>query len=289
MGEVRNIKLTVEYDGTLYFGWQAQGDRPSVQGEIARAAARVVDHPVVIHGSGRTDRGVHALGQTASFKTPKAVPAAKLLLGINTYLPGDIRVREVEEVPPDFHARYSARGKRYRYTILRSPVERVMARRFCILIQAPLDLEAMRRAAGALAGVHDFRAFEGNAKRSPPAPGEPPRSTVRTVTAVAVAEAGPFVTIDAFGKGFLYGMVRAIAGTLIEIGAGKRPAQDMEEVLRSRDRRRAGFTAAARGLCLLAVYYRDDVLALAARAALAGEEDPDPSSEDHLRCLKLLV
>src|SRR5262245_19287877 len=159
---------------------------------IEAAAARVVDHPVTIYGSGRTDRGVHALGQTANFKTGKSIPTSKLLLGINTYLPEDIRVREVEDVAEDFHARYSARGKRYRYTILRSNVDRVMARRFTEMVTGPLDIEAMGRAAGALAGVHDFRAFEGQSKRRPPAPGEPPRSTVRTVAAVAVREVGPY-------------------------------------------------------------------------------------------------
>jgi tRNA pseudouridine38-40 synthase len=287
--EARNLKLTVEYDGTAYFGWQAQGDHPSVQDTLESAAARVVDHPVVIHGSGRTDRGVHAVGQTANFKTPKAIPAAKLLLGINTYLPDDIRVREVEEVPADFHARYSARGKRYRYTVLRSPVDRVLARRFSARFPGPLDIEAMGRAAGALAGVHDFRSFEGRSKRSPPAPGEPPRSTVRTVIGVTVRESGPFLTIDAFGRGFLYGMVRAIAGTLLEVGTGKRAPDSLEAVLASRDRRQAGFTAPARGLCLLAVYYEDVALEAAFQAALAGGEDPDSAAVDHLRCLKLFI
>ena len=287
--EARNLKLTVEYDGTGYFGWQAQGDRPSVQGTLESAVARVVDHPVVIYGSGRTDRGVHAVGQTANFKTAKAIPAPKLLLGINTYLPEDIRVREVAEAPADFHARYSARGKRYRYTVLRSAVDRVLARRYTARVPGPLDIVAMSRAAGSLAGVHDFRSFEGRSKRSPPAPGEPPRSTVRTVIGVAVRETGPFVTIDAFGRGFLYGMVRAIAGTLLEVGAGKRTPASVESVLASRDRRAAGFTAPARGLCLLAVYYQDQALEAAFQAALTGGEDPDPASLDHIRCLKLLV
>ena len=257
---LRNIKLIVEYDGTRYFGWQSQVDRNTVQRELQKAVGRVVDHPVTAYGSGRTDRGVHALGQVANFHTPKGIPCEKLLLGINTYLPEDIRVRSVEEVPDGFHARHSARGKRYRYTILRSSVERVMVRHFCEVIPEALDVAAMKAGAVHIRGLRDYKALQGNAKRRSPKPGEEPRSTVRTVTAVLVRESGPFILIDAFGLGFLYGMVRTIAGTLLEMAKGKRDPASMEEMLDSQDRQRAGFTAAAQGLCLLEVYYEEGAL-----------------------------
>ncbi len=285
----RNLKLTIEYDGTAYSGWQLQRDIPSVQGEIQRAAAEVVNHAVVIHGSGRTDRGVHALGQVANFKTSSAIACGNLLLGVNTHLPDDIRVREVEEVPPEFHARYSAWGKRYRYTILRSPIERVMVRRFCEVVRAPLDLVAMRAGAARLAGLHDFRAFQGNVKRrATEASGDPP-STVRTVLAVIVNESGPLVTIDAFGRGFLYGMVRAMAGTLLEVGRGRRVPEGVSAAIESRDRRRAGFTAAARGLCLIAVYYDSEKALEAVRHVAQGSLAEDRAGQEQDRLLKMLM
>jgi tRNA pseudouridine38-40 synthase len=287
--EPRNIKLTVEYEGTAYHGWQSQRGLPSVQGELERAVGRLVAHPVTIWGSGRTDRGVHALGQVANFRTERTIPVEKLLLGINTYLPDDIRVVAAEEAPADFHARYSARGKRYRYTFLRSPVARPLVRRFAAQVAGELDLEAMRRAARSLRGVRDFRAFEGSAKRSPPAPGAPPRSTVRTVAAVVVRESGPLVFVDAFGRGFLYGMVRTIAGTLLEVGRGRRSAGELESVLGSLDRRRAGVTAPAHGLCLLSVYYREGELEREADRALEGRPETEVAAVEHERNLKMLT
>jgi tRNA pseudouridine38-40 synthase len=288
----RNLKLAVEYEGTEYNGWQRQDEGTTVQGELEAAVSRIVDHPVVLYGSGRTDRGVHALGQVANFKTSKGIPTPKLLLGINAYLPDDIRVRAVEDVPLDFHARYSAEGKRYRYTFFRSRNERVMIRRFCEPVRAPLDIERMRKAASLIRGMRDFRAFEGNAKRRAPLPGEAPRSTVRTVLAVTVRESGPFIFIDAFGRGFLYGMVRTIAGTLHEVGQGKRPPEEIEGVLDSLDRRRAGFTAAARGLCLVSVYYRGGELDEAVEVAKMEEKSArkcDPHGKEHEEALKLLI
>ncbi len=295
-GELRNFKLTVEYEGSAYHGWQSQRDRPSVQSTLEQAIRKVVQHQVVLYGSGRTDRGVHALGQTASFRTTMDIAAPKLLLAINTYLPEDIRVREVEEVDLAFHARYSAVGKQYRYVILRmrrplggradgaaggtaarppetAPAPRspsVLVRRFSTEVPYELDVEAMRRGAALLPGMRDFRAFESYSKRRPPRPGDSPRSTVRTVLGVMVREIGPFVLIDAFGRGFLYSMVRTIAGTLIEIGKGARAPERLQEILDSRDRRRAGFTAPAEGLLLVAVYYEEKALAAAMRE-LRGE------------------
>jgi len=310
-GELRNIRLTVEYEGTAYHGWQSQPDRPSVQGELARAIRRVVNHPVVLYGSGRTDRGVHALGQAANFRTASGIPVHKLLLAINTYLPDDIRVRDVEEVDAAFHARYSAVGKQYRYLLLRtrwaaSPEgagiaeaavagtggprsPSVLARRFATEVPYDLDLEAMRRGAAFLCGMRDFRAFESYSKRKPPRPGDPPRSTVRTVLAVVVREIGPFILIDAFGRGFLYAMVRTIAGTLLEVGKGARAAETLEAVLDSRDRRRAGFTAPAAGLSLVQVYYAEEALKAAIRAAAGGaSRSLPPEGTFEMGLLKML-
>ena len=192
-------------------------------------------------------------------------------MALNPLLPNDIRVRSAEEAPLDFHARYSARGKRYRYLVLRARTEDVFLRRVAAVISSPLDVEAMRRAGRALWGVHDFRAFEVNARRTPPELGAAPRSTVRTVGAVVVREGGNFLGIEALGKGFLYAMVRTIAGTLLEVGRGRLPPEAIGEVLRSKDRRRAGFTASPQGLSLLEVYYAEEEYRSNVAAAIASE------------------
>jgi len=271
-----------------------------VQDALEAALAAIAGSPISITAAGRTDRGVHALGQVANFKTPKTIPPGKLRLGINTYLPEDIRVRAAEEVPADFHARYSAVGKRYRYTVLRDApaagggpggpaAARVLVRRFAAVVPQPLDVEAMRRGARALEGVHDFRAFEASARRKVPAPSDPPRSTVRTVLGVFVREQGPFIFIDAVGRGFLYGMVRAISGTLIEVGARKRRPEEVEAALRSKDRRKAGFTAPPRGLCLMVVYYEREAMVRAVDALSEGRRESDPAAKEHELALKMLV
>jgi len=244
----RNLKLTIEYDGTRYFGWQFQVGRPTIQGVLEGVLARILDHPVRVTAAGRTDRGVHALGQVAACLTSSRIPADRLVLAANSYLPEDIVLRDAEEVPPTFHARRSATGKWYRYTILNRRIPQVRCRHFHAQVAWPLDVERMGEAARAFVGEHDFRAFQSNSKR-PPAP------TVRMVFCVDVAREGDFISIDVVGRSFLYTMVRTIAGTLIEVGRGKRAPGEVTELLGRRDRRLSGPTADPRGLCLMEVYY----------------------------------
>ncbi|MBI4583620.1 MAG: tRNA pseudouridine(38-40) synthase TruA [Planctomycetes bacterium] len=252
LSRLRNLKLTIAYDGTAYAGWQVQKEGPpTVQGELVKAVERIVVHPVELHGASRTDRGVHALGQVASLKTTRAIPEKKLLLAFNTYLPPDIVVTKVEEAEADFDARRSATGKHYRYTLLRSPVRSPFAGRFSLRWGGPLDLEAMRAAARHFVGDHDFQAFATHGKNPPP-------MAMRTVYEVSMVEDPPFLHFHVLGRSFLYNMVRAMVGTLLEVGGGRRSPSSVEEALRSRDRRRAGPTAPAQGLCLMRVFYQEE-------------------------------
>lgn len=268
----RKLKLVVEYDGSAYAGWQEQLRGPrTVQGELVGAVERIVRHPVVIHGAGRTDRGVHALGQVASLTTSRSIAVSNFQRALNSYLPPDIAIRSVSEVDPGFHARFSALGKHYRYTILRSPVRRVFASEWSVRHGGPLDVPAMRSAAGDLVGCQDFAAF---ATRS----GNPPRTTWRTVHSVSVTEREPFVLLDVIGRGFLYTMVRTMAGTLLEVGEGKRSRTSLRDVLGSRERSRAGPTSPPQGLCLVRVFYEQDeieaTLARHARGIIDVQEPP---------------
>ena len=244
---MRNLKLTIEYDGTSYAGWQTQAGRPTIQQTLEDAVHRITGERVHVQGSGRTDSGVHALGQAANFRTHAKIPAAKLRLALNALLPPDIVVRRVREAPPDFHAQFDARWKTYRYTILNDRVPTALDRFFCHQVPVPLDVRAMRRAARSLVGRHDFQAFRSEGWRE--------KDTVRTIRRLTIAKTGRYVHLTVEGNGFLYNMVRAIAGTLIDIGRGKRPPEDMQKILASRDRKQAGPTAPARGLCLISVKY----------------------------------
>jgi tRNA pseudouridine38-40 synthase len=244
---VRNLKLTIEYDGTSYAGWQTQAGRPTIQQTLEDAVHRITGERVHVQGSGRTDSGVHALGQAANFRTHAKIPAAKLRLALNALLPPDIVVRSVREAPPDFHAQFDAKWKTYRYTILNDRVPTALDRFFCHQVPVPLDVRAMRRAARGLVGRHDFQAFRSEGWRE--------KDTVRTIRRLTIARKGRHVHLTVEGNGFLYNMVRAIAGTLIVIGRGKRPPEDMQKILASRDRKQAGPTAPARGLCLITVKY----------------------------------
>jgi tRNA pseudouridine38-40 synthase len=198
-------------------------------------------------GAGRTDAGVHALRMTASFTTRSALPAAQILRALDAILPEDVGVLDVRDAPPGFHARRDAQWKWYRYTWLRSRLRRVHERRTSWRVGAPLDAAAMRAAADLLRGRRDFACFQSS--------GSPRRSTVRTLGGLRLDEDGPRLCLDAVADGFLYGMVRAIAGTLTEVGRGARPVGDLPALLDGRDRRRAGPAAPAHGLALVAVGY----------------------------------
>ena len=257
MGEARerNLLLTISYDGTPFSGWQRQPGRPTVQGEIERALTELCGQPVRIDGTSRTDAGVHALGQRASFHGRFGIPTANLRRALNDRLPGSIRILAVEEKPPGFHARYDCCGKEYHYRLVNGRGRSPFRRHFCWYLERPLDLAAMREAAQRLEGRHDFRCFQA-------AGGQERESTVRTLYRVRAAAAVPFdsaagreLRIRTAGDGFLYNMVRILVGTLVEVGLGRRDPAAIDALLASRDRTEAGPTAPARGLYLAEVYY----------------------------------
>lgn len=241
------IRLIVEYDGTNYAGWQRQKNGLSVQQALEEAFERASGERVSITGAGRTDAGVHALAQVAHFDTQCTIPPEKISYAINMYLPRDIRVKRSEQAADDFHARFNACGKTYRYTIYNAPHPSAIYRNLSCHISGSLDLDAMRSAAAYLIGTHDFASFC--------AAGSEVKDTVRTIHALAITEELPFIHIEVTGSGFLYHMVRIIAGTLIDIGLSRIPPERMQEVLNKKDRNAASSTAPAQGLTMLKVYY----------------------------------
>ncbi len=242
----RNVKLTIEYDGTNYHGWQRQADAPTVQQALEEAIARVAGHAVTLYGSGRTDAGVHALGQVANFRTSSAIPADRLPHAINANVAEDIAVLRAEDVATDFHARYSAKRKTYRYRVVCRPVRPAVGAAFVHWHRFPLDVAAMRQGASLFVGEHDFAAFESHSE------GE---GSVRTIFRSEWLQDGERLDYYVAANGFLYSMVRAMVGTLLETGSGKRPPEDVTRLLASRDRALAGKTAPAKGLCLMSVEY----------------------------------
>jgi tRNA pseudouridine38-40 synthase len=244
---MRRLKLVLEYDGTAYHGWQLQPGLDTIQGALEGALSRLARAPVPVIGAGRTDAGVHALGQVASCTADLRLDDAALRRALNALLPRDIVVRGVETAPPDFDARRSARSKLYRYTLLMRESRSALEGRTSLHVPYALDLEAMTRGAALLVGTHDFSAFRAGSCVA--------RTPVRTVTQAAWRAAGELCRFEIVGNAFLQHMVRIIVGTLLEVGRGKRSPADVATILDSRDRRRAGKTAAPHGLCLVAVEY----------------------------------
>jgi tRNA pseudouridine38-40 synthase len=244
---MRNLKLTLAYDGTRLVGWQRQAEGDSVQGLLEDALARFDGAPVTVHGAGRTDAGVHALGQVASAHVTCAHDVATLTRALNAQLPEDVRVLAIAEMPQDFHARFSARSKTYRYQIRHGTIADPFERAYVWHMPERLDVAAMTAAAGVIVGTHDFAAF--------PRIGSPTRDSVRTVTHSTIADAGGHLTYEISGDGFLRHMVRAIVGTLVEIGRGFREPESMASVLRGSARGNAGPTAPPHGLFLVRVDY----------------------------------
>lgn len=242
-----NIKLIVEYDGAAYGGWQSQTNAPTVQDALVDAIRRVTGENVKLFGSGRTDSGVHALGQVASFRTEAAIPPERYASALNPLLPCDIAVRSSCEVPERFHAQFSAVGKRYRYTVYNHRQRTALYRGAAWHVGQKLNVDAMARAAECFLGAHDFTAFQSR--------GGVERLTVKTVTLSRVAREGDFIRYDVAADGFLYNMVRIMAGTLVKVGRGRLAPEEIPEIIASRDRERAGYTAPAHGLCLMEVYY----------------------------------
>ena len=276
---MRNIKLTIEYDGTAYHGWQSQVNAAAIQDVVGAAVNRLTEEACTLYGSSRTDAGVHAYGQVANFRTASGIPADKFAFALNTLLPQDIAVVKSEEADPDFHARFSARGKKYRYLYYNSVFPSALLRNRAWHVYHPLDGEAMREASRHLLGTHDFLAFS--------ASGSSVKTTVRTLSSISmhihgdgshvceIQENRPRVwvedppmagisgqgtcprvlSLEVEGDGFLYNMVRIIAGTLAEVGYGRIKPEAIPDILESRDRKRTGLTAPPQGLYLMEVRY----------------------------------
>ncbi|MFZ5876683.1 MAG: tRNA pseudouridine(38-40) synthase TruA [Nitrospirota bacterium] len=244
------LRLTLEYDGTDYHGWQRQASAATIQGVLEAAITRISGERAAVSGAGRTDAGVHAEAQVAHVEIRSALDPHTWHRALNAVLPEDVKILAVEHAPAGFHARFSAVGKRYRYRLLNRPTPSPLERRTSWHVPRPLNLAAMRRAAAALLGRHDFRAFEG----ADPTHGDA-RDTVCTLARCAIRRQDQIVALEFEGDRFLKYMVRNIVGTLVEIGLGRRPAGGMAEVLASGDRRLAGITAPAHGLTLVEVYY----------------------------------
>ncbi len=246
----RRIRLTVEYDGTDYAGWQRQQNAVSVQQRLEEALSRLTGAPVAVTGASRTDAGVHALGQVAHFDTAARIPGDKFSFALNTLLPPDIRVRASRDARPDFHARFDARGKLYRYLIHNHAHAPAIGRNTHAHVIYPLDEALMAEEARRAVGTHDFAAFA--------ASGSIVRDTVRTVRDVEVLRRGDEVQILVRGDGFLYNMVRILAGTLIGVGSGKIAPGAVSRAIEGKSRLDLGPTAPACGLTLMRVYYEDD-------------------------------
>lgn len=246
----RRVRMVLAYDGADFLGWQRQPASPSVQATLEAAFARLLGAPVAVHACGRTDAGVHAEGQTAHADLPPAarLPLPALHKGLNALLPDSVRVLSLRPASPLFHARYDALAKQYRYRVWNAPVEHPLHRRTAHHVRAPLDLPAMRAAAGLLLGTHDFAAFAANPHRDQ-------SSTVRTLHAIDLVKKGPLLEIRVLGDGFLYKMVRSIAGHLLRVGRHAVPPAETTAILDSRLRTARVETAPARGLSLYRVYY----------------------------------
>jgi tRNA pseudouridine38-40 synthase len=243
----RIIRLDVAYDGTDFSGWQLQPVVRTVQGVLESALAPMEGHPVRVHGAGRTDAGVHARGQVCHFTTTGRIPLTGYVKGLNARLPPDVAILEAREAAPDFHSRFSARGKHYRYTIWNAPERHPLQARFTWHRKQPLELAALQAGAGYFLGVQDFEAFRAASCER--------EHAVRHLWRLDVARAGQLVWFDLEASGFLKQMVRVVVGSLVEVGRGKVPPEWIAEVLASRDRTTAGPTAPACGLCLEEVYY----------------------------------
>ena len=245
---MRTIKLTIEYDGTSYSGWQVQPNGITVQEVLETALARLLGHEVRLTGAGRTDAGVHAQGMAAAFRTERNLPLQAFTAGLNGLLPPDIAVQTAVEAPAAFHPRFDALGKHYRYSIMtgsqRSPLQRLTSWH----VRGTLDLAAMRQAAKYFVGEHDFAAFRTS--------GCAAETTVRTIWSVELLEESSLLIVHVKGRGFLRNMVRIMVGTLVEVGLGKRDPASVQDLLSNPLPGMAGATAPPQGLCLMEVYYK---------------------------------
>jgi len=248
----QKFKLTIAYDGTGYEGWQIQKIGTGVQEKVEQALSRLFPSKPRVHSSSRTDTGVHAVGMVVHFEVPRgesSITPPKLLLAVNAWLPEDVRVLQVSRVSTDFHARFDAKGKQYRYFVWNHPAMNPLLRRTAWHVPRVLDIDSMRAAAQHFVGRHDFRAFTSN-------PGYDRESTTRHLSRCDVKKSGSLLTFIIEGDGFLYKMCRGIAGTLVQVGLGKFPPGSIKDLLAKADRRLSGMTAPAHGLVLWKVFYR---------------------------------
>ncbi len=243
----RFFRATIEYDGTDFAGFQWQVGQRTVQGTFEKALKRRIKQDIRITGAGRTDSGVHALGQVVSFECETAIPIESMALALNSALPLDLSVRDVQETDDTFSARYSASSRLYAYFILNRPTPSALFRRYSAFCPSPLDVAAMHAAAQTLLGERDFAAFANELRDD--------RVTKREMLGFRVGKFRQFVIVRVEANAFLRGMVRSLVGTLIEVGQGKRAADSLEALIELRDRRQAGFTAPPQGLCLLKARY----------------------------------
>ncbi len=244
---MRNIRLLIEYDGTNYAGWQWQKNAKTVQETLAIAVGQVVQEPVTIYGAGRTDAGVHAVGQVANFHTHSNIPSKRLLLAINFYLPHDITIKDAADVPESFHAQYCAVSKVYQYTLFNDWVRTSLNRNFCYVCGFQLKVDKMLDAAQYLTGTHDFTSFTKKALQE--------KNRIRTIKRLEMKKEGKYIYFTVEADGFLYNMVRTIVGTLVEAGRGKIAVKNVKDILDAKNRNMAGPTAPAKGLCLMKVEY----------------------------------
>ena len=244
---MRNIKLVIEYDGKSFNGWQKQPNKLNIQGEIEKAIEEITGEKIDLIASGRTDAGVHSLGQVANFKTNSTIDVEKIPYAINSKLKKSIVIKSAEEVPERFHSRYSVHSKTYRYTINNSKFGTALYRDMEYHFPIELDEKKMQKAAKLFEGEHDFKAFKASGTSS--------KSSVRTIYKATVERKEDRVIIELTGNGFLYNMVRIIAGTLIDVGIGKIKPEEVKEIIEKKERKNAGKTLPARGLCLLKVDY----------------------------------
>lgn len=244
---MRNIKLTIEYDGKGFNGWQKQPNKLNIQGEIERAIYNITKEEVDLIGSGRTDAGVHAFGQIANFKTNSNISIEKMAIAINSQLKNSIVVKKAEEVDERFHSRYNAKRKTYRYVINNTEYGSAIYRNLEYHFPIKLNVENMKEAAKFFEGEHDFKAFKSS--------GTSGKNSVRTIYKAEVRTDGERILIELTGNGFLYNMVRIISGTLLDVGLGKIEPSEIEDIINSKDRTRAGKTLPAHGLYLVKVNY----------------------------------
>ncbi|HHW58217.1 MAG TPA: tRNA pseudouridine(38-40) synthase TruA [Clostridia bacterium] len=244
---MKNVMIVIEYDGTNYHGWQYQKNAVTVQEVLEKAIKKVTGEEVNLIGASRTDTGVHALYQVANFRTTTKIPVKNLPYALNSVLPDDVVVVQAKEVDDSFHARYSAKKKRYRYLILNRKFPMPTMRNYCWHIDYPLNIEKMKKAASYLVGTHDFSAFK--------ASGSSKTSTIRTVHDLTIEKNEDFISIEIEADGFLYNMVRIIVGTLVYVGLGKIKENTLYDILNSKDRTKAGITAPSEGLYLIKIIY----------------------------------